>query len=422
MKHFTVTALLVASLSGFAMAAANVAVDPYGISATVGMPAAGLVRTRADEDGGRLSVGFRLAGAPRTLLIGNSRAQEGFAGLTPPWGGPMLNAGMPAANAFETTRALALAAKSPDLKCVLLLLDFSDFDAMHRVKAGYWMSPLSDGSRALSFARTAVSGVTLQRTAQTIADNASGKGPVSGRDPRGERWKRTYRAGEQRRRFLMTAEAAYSNYRASQYDPQRVAFLTRAVDQLTARGVQVIGIFPPLHALQSEAIYAAGAQDRYLTWRRDVVAALGPLGRRTPSSPCIGGGGLVLRDFGGYQAPSSRAVPAETAIAADPDYYEASHFTPTLGRRVLAGLGPQVGSWGALITPDTLASADQAAAARRQQWRTSPSGREAAAFFDAEARKTLPPDGADRYMISPSDWRWLERMLPPVGRPAAAAG
>ena len=407
MKRYVLIVLLVLASTYGALFAFNAAVDPWDI-----YHREGLRKTRKGEDGRRVNVGFALAGAPRTLLLGNSRTQEGFEGLSAPWGGDTLNGGLPGANAFELARALALAARAPELKCVVLALDFQDYDAVNKIKGGFWLSPMSDGSTSLAYIRTAGSRLTLQRSLETLYDNAThGIGPILKPNiPR--------RAGEQRDWFHDTGRVAFENYRASEYDPERVAFVAAAVDRLTANGVQVIGVFTPLHAWQSEALNRAGAGPRYLAWRRDVTTALSAFAGRKASAPCVSGDALTLHDFAGYQAPSVRPLPALTEMQPDPNYHEASHFTPAVGSTLLAALQKPDGDWGAVVTPATLAQLDRDTAARRQAWLAAPAGQEATAFFDRLAVRKPGVASVDRYYIGREDWDRLRRSLsrPPKAR------
>ena len=150
---------------------------------------------------------------------------------------------------------------------------------------------------------------------------------------------------------------------------------------------------------------------------RDSIERPGFAGRKA-SAPCVSGDALTLHDFAGYQAPSVRPLPALTEMQPDPNYHEASHFTPAVGSTLLAALQKPDGDWGAVVTPATLAQLDRDTAARRQAWLAAPAGQEATAFFDRLAVRKPGVASVDRYYIGREDWDRLRRSLsrPPKAR------
>ena len=352
----------------------SVAVDPYDILGGPKIAHFNRDKTRIDEDGRRVTVGQEiLTGGHRTLLFGSSRAVEGFPRALDDadWPGGLYNAGIRGGTAFEMARALAVAGRSPDLRCVVVGLDSLGFQTIIKSRATYWISALPDGNAALAAARISLSPHAFYRSLQTLRDN------VFGRPPR-VRYPDVYKPGEQRARMLDGAQSFLINSQYFFYDPDRLQFMLQALDGLAARGVQVMGVILPRHPWHDEAIYQSAHRADDEAWRGDLARAFQDMSAHRPSAPCVGTEGAALWDFSRFQVTPLPSVPSEQATQPQPHFYETTHFMPDIGTAVLdriRGKTPQPPfdqpDFGARLTPQNLAEQDEKARERRARWQAS---------------------------------------------------
>jgi hypothetical protein len=416
MRRFVLLLLATAAVVVAGAMAFDLAMDPYDVLGGPRWKGVNQVKTRRISDGRRVIVGFSVLKPRRTLYAGDSRVWDGFGETPPPWGGSWFNAGMPSGNAFELGRALALQARA-GVDCVVLGLDAQDYDQVSKIKGAFWLSPLLDGSAPMATLRMAASKTTFGRALDTWRDNAN-------RRWRPGEWPLVYAPGGQLAIFRATAEEYEERFQAYAYDPERVRFIASIVERMTERGVQLIGVFTPLHAVGTEAVFRGGGAGALFRFRRDIAGALGAFAARRPRAPCVPGGAVVLWDFWGDQPFSTPPLPGAQETRAHPDFYDAAHFTPRIGAEMLrrmAGLAPReafakTAPFGVRVDAASLAAADAAILARRAAWLRTPQGREASAFFDQAERRAAPLPVGERFYLSRDDWRRLDRDLPKLGR------
>lgn len=364
------------------------------------------------DDGGRVSVGNRLAlGGDRSILLGSSRTVDGFPSAPTGWPGDILNAGMRGTNMFELGRAMALSARSEDLRCVVIGLDLDEMGTHSKVKATYWLSALADGNREFSIARVALSPNTFAASVQMLADNIGGNAP---RSP----WADEYEAGAQLARYESGARGIYGYYLGYRYDPDRLRYLERTLDALTAQGVQVIGFIHPLHAWREEAMFRAGRAEAYLALRSELTAMFARYANRDPVDACGPGGAAALWDFSGFQAAATRAAPLADQTLAHPTFYEPSHYLPHVGQSMLDRLHStddtswsDTNAFGQMLTPGTLQASTTALQARRLTWLESVDGRRATALLDIVVAANPDPELSMPQYLNRDDWRGLEDAL-----------
>lgn len=381
MKHYARTLLitLIATLVGFA--AFNALIDPFGVTGAPDIPSLTTRDTRLFEDGGRVHVADRLArGGDASILLGSSRTVDGFPHDPTGWPGGIYNAGMRGTNIFELSQAMVLAARNPQLRCVVIGLDLDEFGTHSKTKATYWLSALNDGNRALSMARVGLSPNTFGASLQLIADNLSGGSP---RVP----WAETYPAGAQRERYESGVRGIYGFYLGYNFDPGRVALFEHALDALTANGVQVIGFLHPLHAWREEALFRSGRSETYFEMRAALTDVFRRHAAATTPGACIDGGAAVLWDFSGFRDFATLPAPGPEQTEAHTNFYEPSHYLPHIGQAMLDTMhsvdGPVGGVSGLRLEPDTLTASADAIRARRQRWLETTDGRAATELFDA---------------------------------------
>lgn len=415
-RTFLVT--LAAGMAGFALF--NMAVDPYATTGAPDLPGLTERDTRVLDDGGRVHVADRLArGGDIAVILGSSRTADGFPRLPEAWPGGLFNAGMRGTNMFELAQAMSLAARNPELRCVLVGLDLDEFGTHSKTKPTYWLSALTDGRRDLATARIALSPNTFGSSVQLIGDNITGGAP---RVP----WADLYEAGAQRQRYENGATGSYRFYLGLATDPDRLAFFDRAVDALTANGVQVIGFFHPLHAWREEALFRAGRDDAYFELQAELARRLEAYADRPVASGCLEGGAAQLWDFSGFRGFATRPAPSAEQIAPHPTFYEPAHYLPHVGEAMLdfliTGTADQAMADldGDRLTPASAAEIQNRVRARRAAWLETEDGRAVTNLLDTYIARDPVAEAAPPQYLNRDDWAALERKIARIAthRPA----
>ena len=398
------------ALGGFA--GLNILVDPYDV---IGAPhIAGLTanKTHIRDDGGRINAADRMArGTSTSFLLGSSRTVDGFAHPPDNWPGGIANAGMRGTNAFELARAMTLAARDPDLRCLVIGLDMDEFGTHGKSKPSFPISALSDGNRWMALARMAMSPNTFAASLQTLADNLTGRGEETP-------WADIYEPGVQRGRYEGGARGIYSYYLGYRYDEERLRYFEAALDAVTERGVQVVAFIHPLHAWREEALFRSGRSDQYFALRADLAELFDRYADRVPVQACIEGGAAPLWDFSGFESVSTIAAPDSDQTVAHPAFYEPSHYLPHIGQAMLDRMrGDDLegevfeDGFGAVLTSDTVESSAQAIRARRDTWLQTEDGQAATLFLDAVTASDPNPEAAPPKFLNRDDWQDLTRAL-----------
>jgi len=415
------TTLLVALIAGLlAFAGFNALIDPFGITGAPDIPGLTARDTRLLEDGGRVHVAERLArGGDSAILLGSSRTVDGFPHDPENWPNGIFNAGMRGTNIFELSQAAALAARNPDLRCVVIGLDLDEFGSHSKAKATYWLSALTDGRADLSLARVSLSPSTFSASIQLITDNLTDNAP---RTP----WADRYEAGAQRERYENGVRGIYSWYLGYQFDPERLDLFEQVLDALTANGVQVAGFVHPLHAWREEAMFRAGRDETYFQVRAELTALFERYADRAPVQACVPGGSAVLWDFSGFQPISTLPAPGSDQTAPHPAFYEPSHYLPAVGQAMLERMretreASPFGTvpFGVRLTSDTLDPANAAIHARRRAWLDTSDGEAATALFDTVEAGNPSPEASTPQYLNRDDLRSLDDKLERIA-PASA--
>lgn len=402
-----VTAIVLASFAGF-----NLLVDPFGVTGAPRIGGFNAVKTRLYQDGGRIHGADALArGAATSFILGSSRAVDGFPPEPDGWPGGMMNAGMRGTNLFELAQAMALAARDPDLRCLVIGLDLDEFGTHSKSKASFAISALADGNRGMALARMAMSPNTFAASLLTVADNAAGRGADTP-------WADAYEPGVQRGRYESGARGIYAYYLGYRHDDERMAYLDETLDALTAAGVQIIGLIHPYHAWREEALFRAGREEAHFALRRDLAALFARHADRAAADPCIEGGAAVLWDFSGFQDFAAIPAPGSSATEPHETFYEPSHYLPRIGQAMLdrmrgaPGAEPlSGGAFGLRLTPGNAAGSEADIRARRQAWLATPDGQAATAFLDGVVASHPRAESPPPQFLNRDDWSDLRRAL-----------
>lgn len=405
MQRYTRTFMIFLAVAMLGFAGFNLLVDPYATTGAPDIPGLTARDTRLLDDGGRVHVADRLArGGHASILLGSSRTVDGFPHPPENWPGGLTNAGMRGTNMFELVQAMMLAGRNPELRCVVVGLDLDEFGTHSKTKATYWLSALTDGRRDFALARVALSPNTFASSVQLLADNLTGSQP---RVP----WADSYEAGWQRNRYEGGATGSYRFYRGYNLDPGRIEYLETALDTLTARGVQVIGFFHPLHAWREEALFRSGRAEEYFQLQRDLTALFDRYADRDTQQACGDGGSAVLWDFSGFRAFATRSAPGPDQSAAHATFYEPAHYLPHVGQALLDAMTdsqtqPELGQ---RLTPDTLDTVIAATRARRAGWLDTADGRHVTDLLDTYIETRPAAEAAPPIYLSRDDWQSLDR-------------
>jgi len=361
-RRFAVV-LLVTSLAVVAGCALfNALVDPYGIFRWLDRPGFNEIKPRATQE----SLAFKYKAidflSPRTLLLGNSRAEIGWdpGHLSGTRFGEVVNAAMPGRGleAMIPVADHAWARSRP----ATLVIGVEFFDCLEagqtpppRIRADVtWAGADEDLWRRLVRLRAfAAETMSLDATTDSFLTLLAQRNPNAAHLRRdGFQPAREYpqmQAIEGARKLFLQRDNEYaSDGQASEC----FAALDELLAQAQRRAQTVYVATYPYHARLLELIFDAGLWQAYEDWKKeitDVVAA-----RRR------GGLDVSLRDFGAYHRYAVEPIPGPGGKGPAPKWYwESGHFRAELGAvmiDVLVGERPPEGLFGVELSPATIAA------------------------------------------------------------------
>lgn len=385
--------LAMAALAGgmlAVLAAANIVVDPFG--------AFGFVKLRAFE-GRREAIGTRTGKAEllrhhphHTVLLGSSRAEVGFDPALPAWGvsesgAGTVNLGLGGTNMAELFGVYRFAARQPGVRRVVLFLDFLMFTEGRTYSHDFTRSRLNPLTERPNYHMSNLfSRFATEQTLGTLGLAASGRkskytelGFRAGHDPLGAE-------GSHRTLFRNTIRNALTNpevYGRFVYSPRRVEMVGEILRDAHARGIEVVVVVPPIHALELETVRAAGLWETFEAWKRDLVKQADASRYRQPLGSRASGDAephaVQVWDFADYTEYAMEPVPPEGSRARMRWFWEASHFTRELGERVVSrmadasaahpdGARPLAGPFGVKLTSETIEAHLREVAARHDRY------------------------------------------------------
>jgi hypothetical protein len=332
-----------AAAMGVALAASiNLLVDPYGAYPWARVDALEDFRQGVSTRTGKAEI-LRQLDCP-TVILGTSRAEVGFDPEHPALGEPSCNVALAGSNMYELAHVFRYALEYARPRRVLLFLDFLIFSSARQTNRDFAKSLLNPARPIVEY--------HLDNLLSWRASLASLKairfwwiGHRSTRSQRGFReslhtqdhFRRSGNSKPQkvRERFEATLRAFLTSpYRYDQYEysPERVELLRQIVRTSRDQRLELVIAIPPVHALQLEAIRAAGLWETFEGWKRDVVRVV------AEESSAQSGWRTEVHDFTGYTIPRIEAVPAPGEEREMRAYWDSSHFKRELGDRVLSEL------------------------------------------------------------------------------------
>lgn len=316
-----------------AVGAFNLVIDPFGAYRLINIPALNAFRSQASARIGKAEM--LRHGRWDVLVFGSSRADIGVDPYDKLWGRQVVgNAALGGTNIFETIRMLKYAMKASPPRKVIFFMDFVMFDASRTCHPSFLLSRFNPDRSLVEYHLGNLLGAhALSASWQVLVDYAKSKPSRS--DDRGHMAHyRTQRPGERvapRHRFARTLRHfLLTRYRDFTYSPARMDDFRRMVRICADRGIPVIVVIPPIHAMQLEAIRLTGLWDDFERFKRDLVTVVARARQNHPSGPAID-----LWDFTSYSGLNAETIPPAKDTTPMKWYWESSHFTAALGSLVL---------------------------------------------------------------------------------------
>jgi len=373
-RRFTTRLLATALAVVLGCGLLNVVVDPYGLFRWVDLEGFNAIKPRATQVGAAFKYRVVDFSSPRTLLLGNSRAEMGWDPdlLPPATFGSVANVALPG-QGLGTMVAMADHAWARSRPTTLVIgLEF--FDCLEsgpsrptpKPATSPWSAtatgPMQGLERIGAFAAETLS---LDTTADSLRTLLSQRNPDAahlrrdGFQPARD-YPRMQAIDGPRTLFL---QRDHENARARMSGPRSIHYrngewsecfdaLDRLLADAQARGQTVYLATYPYHARLLELIVDAGLWPAYEAWKTQITERVAKQRAR----------GLRARlwDFGAYHDYAVEAIPEPGRVTPIPRWYwESGHFRSELGARmfdVIAGNHTPEGSFGAELTPDRLAS------------------------------------------------------------------
>ncbi len=297
-----------------------------------------------------------------TLILGTSRAFA-FDTESPHWeNGEVYNAGLAAANVFETFHVFQFALEHADVRRVLFCAEPNSFSNEVSYPDEFTLSRFDpDRSEAAHHIDNLISLRTTLLSLKVVGDFAiDNRAQFSRLGNRNEFAK----SRRHRTRSLFAKQLALdvNSLAFMPYTRERLDLLRQMVEDCRSRDIEIIVVIPPYHALHLEAMWAVGQWETFESWKRDVVSLLA-------DNPYNRGS---LWDFSGYNRFTTEPVPENDNRNAMQWYWESSHFKRTLGekviQRVTRGDSNLDTTFGVRLTPGNIDRHLALVRAERQRW------------------------------------------------------
>jgi len=338
----------------------NLVVDPYGIFRIVEVTGVNRIKSQASERGQV----FKRSGVermrPKSLILGNSRAEIGFDPESPAWPAearPVFNLALPGAGMSAVAAEFAQAVASATPRLAVVGLDFVDF----RVEAtsGGSFNPRSQRADPMQWLRErATALLTLSALGDSLATVKAQHEPYpAGLTDAGFNPKRDY-IGVARREgyFAMFRQRDQENALAYLRGPKSVVRADgrpapgfEALEHVFAvareRRIALRLVIYPYHAHTLMLFHLTGLWPAYEDWKRELV-------RRADAARDTMD--VELWDFTGFAPFADERVPRPGDTDTELQWYwEAGHFKKSLGDLVLEDVlksGPGGERWGRRLT------------------------------------------------------------------------
>jgi hypothetical protein len=284
---------------------------------------------------------------PRTLILGNSRAEIGLDPRSQAWPSdwrPVYNGAIPGGWLKSDVDALVLALRNDQVQHVVIGLEFLDFltdpDSPPPAQDADDDHTSMSGSRkdAVATLLSLDSLIDALRTLHARNDAYSPDITSLGFNPRNEYRLYALREGygalflqRDRENARVYARLPKSIYRRDSQTSDAWRQLDRLLSMVSKHDVALTAFVYPYHAHTLELFHSAGLWPAFEAWKLQLARILE--NSRLPGSE----GRCVLWDFSGYHTYAGEQVPDAKQLDAQMDWYwEGGHFKSTLGEIMLS--------------------------------------------------------------------------------------
>lgn len=332
LKNFILGVFILAS----AGASLNLIIDPFDI---FGMPRIKHLNTHKSIGIERLVKPLQaVARKPQTIILGSSRCLHGIDPKNVP-GAKTYNLSIAGALADELAALSHHVASATSAERLVLCLDFVSFNDARTHRDGFYADVLGKGGWLRSLPRTVFSYAALKRSRDTLRNSLRDKPMVYRSD--GFRPFEP-RAGKETGRMItpvasfLSPGGAYRDFLSFQ---DKLAIFADLMEEI-ATSLTITIIVPPIHAVQLEAIHAAGLWHLFEDWKRGLSGIC--------ESIQVG-----CWDFAGYSPTTTESLDKPSV-----NFGDSSHFTPQIGRRILMRASGQDtnSDFGVRMTADSIDS------------------------------------------------------------------
>lgn len=352
-------------------------VDPYGTFRRWGYP------TLKTEPilWSRVSAAERLSDDCGTALLGSSRVVWGFGPHLPKWWGRnACNGALGGTSVAEVKQAARYVLEETDTERLLLFLDFHMFKEARGTNGDFRQSRMNEDRSTVSYYLWSLTSWDAfshaARIMQWRLPGVEGARPMLPPLP----------ANQREVTALLASPRLLRDFR---FEPTAMDDLGWILDAAAAKGVKVLIIIPPLHALGLECLHEAGVWEENKAWKDELVSVVSA----RPASV------LQVWDFATYHRYASLPQPTRRGQPRNRFWIDVQHQSSKLGTALLTRIhrswtGTAVDDgFGVLLSPEMLPAHHARLDADRAAWiRANP---DQIAWFKgavAQAKLWIPDD------------------------------
>lgn len=367
LRSFVILTLL--GLGGLAVL--NLWVDPFDSFRLVGAKQLAPYRNVSAT---RIAKANRLkSGKWDVLILGSSREETGFDPTAPPLSelGRAYNAGLPGGNMYEARKVFEFVSHRQPPRIVILGVSLVMFGSNRTAvddfdRSLFNMDGITAQSQADNLFRMLFGYRTTLQSIKVL--QAAARGDTTLERQLGHR--PTFAASGHPRvlteELLLYYMSSPDAYREWQFSEARLADFRYVVQKCLEQKIELLVVFPPVHALQLEAIQVAGLWTKLEELKRELTNVVSVESDRVSSSKEW----VQVWDFSRFEGLTAEPFPPLTERDAQMiGYIETSHFRPRLGQaclwtildqanrnQLIADLGLRGDLFGIQLSPDNIES------------------------------------------------------------------
>lgn len=339
-------------------AAINALTDPYGMYRVLDLAGFNHVKPAAGTRGQMIKPYAVETIKPRTLILGNSRAEAGLNPESPIWPSsaqPVYNMALPATEIDVAKKELQHALQFSSIETVVLGLDFIDFpvfirsnnstgvsepseldlrlgatDKNRRNKSDQWQKTKDTVASLTSLTALSDSILTIiaQRLPEQVNLTSLGFNPM-------REYVRFARNDGYPVMFRQMSITYLSNYLRgprqlflqNQHSSPAFEHLKEIIQICRAHNIRLLLFIHPYHAHILESYRLAGLWPMFEEWKRELVNI----------TDVDQNGKITLWDFSGYNEVTTERIPTQKGILMR-GYWELGHYNSSIGDQMLSAM------------------------------------------------------------------------------------